>query len=140
MLLALALAVFIWSWKAGFAVIIISIFFSNILGSGNHLHIPCSSIISHTRPQLVFIRFHASTSRAWPGPLGRYGSAYQYNVWLLTRRMRRHLYQPSRPSRRERRSEAWKSTPWVTQRGSTRSVRVACALMVVRVPTVCNAL
>ena len=64
MLLALALAVFIWSWKAGFAVI--SPFFSNIniLGSGNHLHIPCSSIISHTRPQLIFIRFHASTSRA----------------------------------------------------------------------------
>ena len=47
------------------------------------------------------IRSQASKSRACPGPLGRYGSAYQYSARLLTRSRRRHLYHAARPSRRE---------------------------------------
>ena len=45
---------------------------------------------------------HASTSRAWPGPPGRYGSAYQYRARRLTRIRRRYLYHPRRPRSRER--------------------------------------
>ena len=47
-----------------------------------------------------FIRSHASTSRACPGPLGRYGSAYQYSARRCTRKRSRHLYHARRASRR----------------------------------------
>ena len=45
---------------------------------------------------------HASTSRACPGPLGRYWSAYQYSARLFTSRRRRNRYHARRPRSRER--------------------------------------
>ena len=48
--------------------------------------------------RLPTIRSHASTSRACPGPLGRYGSAYQYSTRRCTRQRIRHLYHRRRPN------------------------------------------
>ena len=68
------------------------------------------------------IRTHASTSRAWPRPLGRYLSAYQYNAMRFTRTRRRYLYHARRPSSRVRESLDLRSTSRVTMSGNAFNV------------------
>ena len=85
------------------------------IGSYMLSHVYVRNRMIKCRPAGHMIRSHSSTSRACPGPLGRYGSAYQYSARRCTRQRSRHLCQRRRPSSCERKSSqnhiSFPSTP-----------------------------